>query len=139
MRLRLITLPASVALGNPISLARFKLGWGVCQWQQEAFADTCKSLHSMSQAATPEAYHHFVAVMTTAAEAVFWPPTTLDTMPGLVFSVTKILHAPVKAHPPWWLNAPLARKVVAARNVVCQAWDVLGRERSLEVIPLARP
>ena len=39
----------------------------------------------------------------------------------------------------WWLNVPLTRKVVVARKAVRQAWDVVGLERSLEVIPLARP
>ena len=93
----------------------------------------------MPPAATPEAYRHFVGVITTAAEPVFGLPTTPDTMPRLVSSAAKMLHALVKAHPRRWLNAPLTRKVVAARKAVRKAWDVVGLERSFEVIPLARP
>ena len=53
----------------------------------------------MPPTATPEAYHHFVGVMTTAGETVFGPPTTPDTVPGLVSSAAKILHNLVKVHP----------------------------------------
>ena len=123
---------------NLTSWARFKLGSSVCQWQREAFADSCKSLRSMPPAATPEAYRHFVGVMTTAAEAVFKPPSVPDIVPGLVSSAANVLHTLVKAHPRW-LNAPLVRKVVAACKAVQQAWDIVGLERSFEVIPLARP
>ena len=118
VRLRLPTLPALVARGNPTSRARFKLGSSVCQWQLEASTDSCSSRHSMPLADTPEAYHHFVGVMTTTAEVVFGPPTTPDTVPGQVSSAAKILHTLVKAHPRWWLNAPLTHKVVAARKAV---------------------
>ena len=69
-------------------------------------------------------------------EAVFGPPRTPDTVPGLVLSVARMLHDLVRAHPRWWLNAPVFRKVISARKVVRQAWDVVGLERSLEVIPL---
>ena len=74
VRLRLHTLPALVAPGNPASRARFKLGTSVCKWQQETFADNCAGLHSLPPAATPKAYRHFVCVLTAAAEAVFGPP-----------------------------------------------------------------
>ena len=93
----------------------------------------------MPPSATPEAYRHFVSVMPTAAEAIFGPPATPDTMHGLVSSAAKVLHALVKAHPRWWLNAPLIRKVVATRETVWKAWDLGGLERFLEVNPLARP
>ena len=96
-------------------------------------------LHSMPPAATTEAYRHFVSVMTTAAKAVFGLPITPNTMPRLVSSAAKVLHALVKAHPHWWLNALLTYKVVAACKTVRRVWDVVGLERSLEVIPLARP
>ena len=118
VRLRLLTLPALVAPGKPTSQARFKLGSSVCHWQREAFADSCKSGHSMPSAATPKACRHFVGAMTTAAESGLWPPTTPDTVPWLVSSAAKFLHALVKAHPRWWLNAPLTRKVVAARKAI---------------------
>ena len=91
----------------------------------------------MPPVATSEAYCHFVDVMTTAVEAVFRPPSTPDTVLGLVSSAANVLHALVKAHPRWWLNAPLVRKVVAARKAVRQVWDVVGLERSFQVIPLA--
>ena len=70
----------------------------------------------------------------------FWdhraPP---DTVPGLLFAAARVLHALLKAHRRWWLTAPLVRKVVAARKAVRQAWEVVGLERSLEDVPLARP
>ena len=79
VRLCLHTLPALVPPRNPASRARFNLGTSVCQWQQETFADSCTGLRSLPLAATPEAYRHFVSVLTTAAEAVFGPPSTPDT------------------------------------------------------------
>ena len=133
------TLLALVAPGNPASRARFKLGTSVCKWQQETFADRCAGLHSLPPAATPEAYRHFVCVLTAAPEAAFGPPKTPDTVPGLVSIAAKGLHALLKAHCRWWLNAPLIRKVVAARKTFRQAWEVVGLERSLEVVPLAQP
>ena len=45
------------------------------------------------------------------------------------------LHAPqtpflgsFHPHFPLWVNAPMVRKVVAARKAVRQAWDVVGLE-----------
>ena len=137
--LRLLTLPALIALGNPASRARFKLVSSVCQWQREAFADSCSCLYSMPPAALMDTYHHFVTLMNAAAEAVFGPLSTPDTMPGLVSSAASVLHTLVKTHPRWWLNAPLVHKVIAARKAVWQAWEVVGLERSVEVVPLARP
>ena len=133
------THPALVPPGNCTSRARFNLGTSVCQWQQETFADSCISLCSLPPAATPEAYRHFVSVLTTAAEAVFRPPSTLDIVPGLVSATARVLHALLKAQRRWWLTAPLVRKVIAARRALRQVWDVVGLERSLEVVPLARP
>ena len=118
VRLRLLTSLALVAPGNPTARARFKLRSHVFQWQREAFADSCTGLHSVPPAATPEAYRHFVSVMTMAAEAVFGLPTVPDTVPGLVSSAAKVLHALVKAHPRWWLNAPLTRKVLVESKKV---------------------
>ena len=70
VRLCLRTLPALVPPENPTSRARFNLGTSVCKWQQETFADSCTGLRSLPWAATPEAYRHFVSVLTTTAEAV---------------------------------------------------------------------
>ena len=39
----------------------------------------------------------------------------------------------LQAHPHWWLNARVLRKVVAARKVVHQVWDVVSLERPLQV------
>ena len=50
----------------------------------------------------------------------------------------RVLHALLKAHRRWWLTAPLVWKVVAARKAVRQAWEVVGLEQSLVVVPLAR-
>ena len=69
----------------------------------------------------------------------FGPPGTPDTALGLVSAVAWVLHALFKAHCRWWLTAPLVRKVVTARKAVKQAWEVVGLERSLEVVPLAQP
>ena len=139
VRLSLHTLPALVPPGNPASRARFRLGTGVCKWQQETFANSCVGLRSLPPAATSQSYQHFVSVSTTAAESVFGPPGTPDTIPGLVSVAVQALHALLKAHRRLWLTAPLVRKVVAAREAIRQAWDVVGLERSLEVVPLARP
>ena len=138
IRLSLHTLPALVPPGNPASRARFRLGTGVCKWQQETFADSCAGLLSLPPAATSESYHHFVTVLTMAAESVVWPPGAPDTVPRLVSAAARVLHALLKAHRRWWLTTPLVRKVVAARKAVRQAWQVVGMERSLEVVPLAR-
>ena len=54
-------------------------------------------------------------------------------------AAARVLHALLKAHRRWWQTAPMVRKVVAAQKAVRQAWDVVGPERSLEVVPLARP
>ena len=131
VRLRLHTLPALVPPGNPASMARFRLGIGVCKWQQETFANGCVGLRSLPPPATSESYRHFVSVLTTAAESVSGPPGTLDTVPGLVSSAARVLHALLKAHRRWWLTAPPILKVVAARKAVKQAWEVVGLERSL--------
>ena len=101
--------------------------------------DSCAGLRSLPPAATSESYQHFVNVLTTAAKSVFGPPNTPDTVPGLVLAAARVLHALLKAHRRWWLTAPLVRKVVAARKAVRQAWEVVGPEQSLEVVPLARP
>ena len=45
----------------------------------------------------------------------------------------------MRAHRKWWLDALVVRKIVAARMAVQHAWDVVGRERSLEVVPFSRP
>ena len=139
VRLCLHTLPALVPPGSPASKARFHLGTSVCKWQQETFADSCSGLRSLPLAATPEAYRHFVSVLTTTAKAVFGPPSTPDIVPGLVSTSAQVLHALLKAHRRWWMNAPLVRKVIAARRAVRRVWEVVGLERSLEVVPLARP
>ena len=139
VRLSLHTLPALVPPGNPASRARFCLGTGVCEWQRETFADICAGLRSLPSAATSESYRHFVSVLTKAAESVFGRPGTPDTIPGLVSVASRVLHALLKAHRRWWLTMPLVRKVVAARTAMRQAWEVVGLERSLEVVPLARP
>ena len=118
------------------SKARFRLRTGVCKCQKETFADSCAGLRSLPPVATSE---HFVSVLTTAAESVFGPPGTLDTVPGLVSAAARVLHALLKAHRRWWLTAPLVRKVVAARKAVRQVWEVVGLDRSVEVVPLARP
>ena len=47
VRLCLHTLPALVPCGNRASKARFNLGTSVCNWQQETFAHSCASLHSL--------------------------------------------------------------------------------------------
>ena len=47
VRLSLHTLPTLVPPGNPASRARFRLGTGVCKWQQETFADSCADLRSL--------------------------------------------------------------------------------------------
>ena len=54
-------------------------------------------------------------------------------------AAARVLHALLKAHRRWWLTAHLVRKVVAARKAIRQVWEVVGLERSLEVVPLARP
>ena len=64
VRVRLHTLPALVAPGNPASLARFKLSISVCKWQEETFADNCAGVHSLPSTATPQAHQHFVCVLT---------------------------------------------------------------------------
>ena len=96
--LRLHTLPAFVATGYPASRARFKLPTSVCKWQQLTYTDNCAGLHPLPPAATLEAYRHFVCAPTTAAEAVFEPPYTQDTVPGLVCTAAKVLHTLLKAH-----------------------------------------
>ena len=78
-------------------------------------------------------------MLTAAAEAVFGPSNTPDTVPGLVSTAAKVLHVVLKAQRRWWLNAPLIRKVIADRKTIRQAWEVVGLERSLEVVPPARP
>ena len=98
VRLCLHTLPALVPPGNPTSRARFNPGTSVCKWQQDTFADRCAGLRSLLPNATSEAYQHFVDVLTTAAEAVFGPPSTADTVPGLVSMAARVLHALLKAH-----------------------------------------
>ena len=139
VRLCLHTLPAPVPPGNPTSRARLNLGTNVCKWQQETFADSCAGLRSLPPTATSETYQHFVNVVTTTVEAVFGPLSTPDAVPSLVSVAARVLHALLKAHRRWWLTAPLVRKVIAARKKVRQAWGVVGLERSLEVVPLARP
>ena len=139
VRLSLHTLPALVPPGKSASRARFRLGTRVRKWQQQTFGDSCAGLRSLPQAATSESYHHFVSVLTTAAASVFGPLGALDTVLGLVSAAARVVHALLKAHRRWWRTAPLVRKVVAARKAVRQAWEVVGLERSLEVVPLARP
>ena len=68
-----------------------------------------------------------------------WPPYTPDTIPGLVSTTAKVLHALLKAHRCLWHNVPLNRKVVATRKALPQSWEVVGLECSMEVVPLARP
>ena len=126
IRLRLHTLTALVPPGNSASRARFNLGTGVCKWQQETCADSCTGLRSLPPAATPQVYRRFVSVPTTIAEAVFGPPSTPDTVPGLVSVAARVLRALLKAHRRWWPTAPSVRKVIAARRAVRQAWDVVG-------------
>ena len=132
------TLPPLVPPRNPTSWAQFTPGTNICKLQQETFADSAAGLRSLPPAATLERYQHFVNVLTTTAKALFGPPSTPDSVPGLVSVVAPVLHALLKAHRHWWLNAPLVRKVIAAWKAVRQAWDVVGLERSLEVVPLAR-
>ena len=69
------------------------------------------SLLSMPPTSPPEPYLHFVAVMVTAAEAVFGLPNKPDTVPGLVSSAARMLHTLVWAHPRWWLNALMVRRL----------------------------
>ena len=138
VRLRLLTLRALATPSNPLARACFKMGSNVSQQQQQIFADNCSSLLSAPPAALSEVYCHFVIATTTAAEAIFGPPDTPDTTPGLVSSAARVLHTLVRAHPRWWLRALVVRKVVAARRAVRQAWDVVGLECSLEVVPFPR-
>ena len=133
------TLPALVPPGNPTSRARSRLGTGVCKWQQKTFADSLAGLRSLPPTSTLESYQHFVNVLATPAETVFGRPGTPDTVFGLVYVAARVLYDLLKAHRCWWLTAPLVCKVVAARKEVRQAWEVVGLERSLEVVPLARP
>ena len=77
--------------------------------------------------------------MTTAAEGCFCPLSAPDTVPGLLSSAARVLHILVRARRRPWLNAPLVRKVVAACKALRHAWDVVGLECSLEVVPFARP
>ena len=58
---------------------------------------------------------------------------------GLVRAAARVVYALLKAHRRSWLTAPLVCKVIVARRALRQAWDVVGLERSLEVVPLARP
>ena len=106
VRLSLHTLLALVPAGNTASRARFRLGTGVCKWQRETFEDSCAGLRFLPPAAMSESYQHFVSVLTTAAESVFRPPGTIDTVPGLVSAAARVLHALLKAHRRWWLTAP---------------------------------
>ena len=116
VRFSLHTLPALAPPGNPPSKARFRLGTGVCTWQQETCTDSCAGLRPLPLAATSESYQHFVSVRTTAAQSVFGPPGTPHTIPGLVCAAARVLHALLKVHRRWWPTAPLFRKAVAIRN-----------------------
>ena len=78
-------------------------------------------------------------VVTKIAQAVFGPPSTPDTVPGQVSIAACVLHGLLKAYRRWWPTAPLVCNAIAARKAVRQAWDVVGLERGLEVLPLARP
>ena len=98
MSSRRITLLALVPPGNRTSKARFRLGTGVCKWQQETVADSCAGLCSLPPA-TSESYQHFVSVLTRAAETVFRPLSTPGTVPGLLSAAAQVLHALLKAHP----------------------------------------
>ena len=131
--------PGTPPTGHDLPWARFTPGTGVCNGQQETFANSCAGLRSLPPAATLEAHQHSMSVLTTAAEAVFGPPSTPDTVPGLVSRAARVLHALLQAHRRLWLNAPLVRKVIATRRAISQAWEVVGLGRSLEVFQLAPP
>ena len=97
VRLRLLTLLALTGPNNPLARARFKMGSGVSQQQLQNFADSCVNLLSTPPAAIPDAYHHFVAVMMTAVEADFGPPSTPipfrgSFCPGLVCHTLRCEH-----------------------------------------------
>ena len=109
VRLCLHTLVALVPPANSASRARFRPGTGVCKWQQETFADNCAGLRSLPPTAKCKSYQHFVSVLTMAAETIFGPPSTLDTVHGLVSAAAPVLQASLKAHRRWWLTAPVVR------------------------------
>ena len=135
VRLCLHTLPALVPPGNPTSTARFRLGTGVSgRPSQLAVLAPFSSLDCHVGVISL-----FCHCPNHGCRDGFRTTKYPDTVPGVVSTTARVLHALLKAHRRWWLTAPLVRKVVAARKAIRQAWEVAWLERSLEIVPLAPP
>ena len=103
--LRLVTLPALVAPGNPTSRARFKLGSSVCRWQRLPMAagGFCGQLQgstfnapSRSTGRVPPFCRRNDRGGRGGFRATQHPghgACTPDTVPGLVSSAASVLHA----------------------------------------------
>ena len=136
VRLCLHTLPALVPPRNPASRARFNLGTNVCSNQRPLRMAALASVHSLR---LPRRKHISIRERPDCSSRSGFQTTEY---PGYCPSSVCGGACPTCFAPsasPLLANRTLVCKVIAARKAVRQAWDVVGLERSLEVLPLAPP